>query len=77
MITSAALAAGILAIAAMTGAVISLLAYSIQSWTRVLPTILAGLIGICICVTVRGLNFSMHDMCPENRTEDETGKRRE
>ncbi|KAG6095348.1 hypothetical protein E4U31_005915 [Claviceps sp. LM219 group G6] len=58
MITSATLPAGILALAAMTGAVTSLLAYSVQSWNRVLPTILAGLIGICICVTTRHIQLT-------------------
>ncbi|KAG6050750.1 hypothetical protein E4U39_003264 [Claviceps sp. Clav50 group G5] len=58
MITFAALAVGILTIATITGAVISLLAYSIQSWTRALPTIVAGLIGICICVTTRHIQLT-------------------
>lgn len=75
MITSATLPAGILALVAMTGAIISLLAYSVQSWNRVLPTILAGLIGICICVTVRGLDV-LHEHEMAQRTGQKTKRQK-
>ncbi|KAG5943919.1 hypothetical protein E4U53_006980 [Claviceps sorghi] len=58
MITSTGLTAGIVAAAAVSGALVSLLAYCVQSWSRVAPTILAGLVGICVCVTTRHIQLT-------------------
>lgn len=57
MITSAALVAGIVAIAAASGALVSLLVHFVRSWSLVILIILTGLVGICICVTVRVLSL--------------------
>ncbi|KAG6014908.1 hypothetical protein E4U43_006012 [Claviceps pusilla] len=58
MITSAALMAGIVAIAVVCGALVSLLVYFLRSWSLVILIILTGFVGICICVTTRHIQLT-------------------
>ncbi|KAG5926674.1 hypothetical protein E4U42_003046 [Claviceps africana] len=58
MITSAGLAAGIVAVAAVSGALVSLLAYCVPSWSRVVSIIFTALVGICVCVTTRHIQLT-------------------
>lgn len=58
MITSGALVAGILAVAAFIGAFVLVVTHFVQSWTSVILTITAGLISISIYVTARHIQLT-------------------